>query len=219
MRALTTIDVARRPLPGTVVPTSIGFSSSGRTVTFLVADGASLDQELVAVDVSTGERRVVPTPGRGVAEADRPLFGFGFGTDTNGLSGQSPPRQTINSDNEVTYPFTLFSGPGFDELEDFDNVTGLLFDQPGVMDADGVIQRQWHVDRDGNAHHGMLADTVREIAIEGSPEHLQHLYNSAESYLQMWKRTEAARDAIVGPDGTGKAAGDPAVILRRAPTP
>ena len=154
-----------------------------------------------------------------IAEADRPLFGFGFGTDTNGLSGQSPPRQTINSDNEVTYPFTLFSGPGFDELEDFDNVTGLLFDQPGVMDADGVIQRQWHVDRDGNAHHGMLADTVREIAIEGSPEHLQHLYNSAESYLQMWKRTEAARDAIVGPDGTGKAAGDPAVILRRAPTP
>lgn len=73
MRALTTIDVARRPLPGTVVPTSIGFSSSGRTVTFLVADGASLDQELVAVDVSTGERRVVPTPGRGVAEADLPL--------------------------------------------------------------------------------------------------------------------------------------------------
>lgn len=154
-----------------------------------------------------------------IPEADRPLFGFGFGTDTNGLSGQSPPRSSIDSSNAVTYPFTLFSGPGFDDLDDFDAVEGLIFDQPLVLDEDGVKRREWHVDRDGNAHHGMLADTVREIAIEGSSEHLRHLYNSAEAYLQMWKRTEAARDAIVGPDGTGKAAGDPALILRAAPTP
>lgn len=70
MRALTTTDVARRPLPGTVVPTSIQFSPDGSTLTFLVAEPGSLEQRLVAVDVATGERIVVPTPGAGVDEAD-----------------------------------------------------------------------------------------------------------------------------------------------------
>ena len=73
MRALTTTDVARRPLPGTVVPTAIRFSPDGATLTFLSAPSGSLHQELVAVDVTSGERRTVPTPGAVVVEDDLPL--------------------------------------------------------------------------------------------------------------------------------------------------
>ncbi len=73
MRALTTTDVARRPLPGTVVPTSIRFSPDGSTVTFLSAEAGSLHQRLIALDVSSGERRTIPTPGVVVAEDDLPL--------------------------------------------------------------------------------------------------------------------------------------------------
>lgn len=73
MTALTTTDVARRPLPGTVVPTSIRFHPDGSTLTFLLAEAGSLDQRLVALDVASGERRVLPTPGVVVAEEDLPL--------------------------------------------------------------------------------------------------------------------------------------------------
>lgn len=73
MAALTTTDVARRPLPGTVVPTSIRFCPDGSTLTFLLAEAGSLEQRLVAIDVATGERRTLPTPGVVVAEDDLPL--------------------------------------------------------------------------------------------------------------------------------------------------
>lgn len=73
MRALTTTDVARRPLPGTVVPTSMSFSPDGRTLTYLLAPSGSLDQQLTAVDVDTGEVRRVDTPGIPLDEASIPL--------------------------------------------------------------------------------------------------------------------------------------------------
>jgi dipeptidyl-peptidase 4 len=73
VRDLTTTDVARRPLPGTVVPTSIRFSPDGSTLTFLIAESGSLEQRLVAVDVDSGERRTLPTPGVVIAEDDLPL--------------------------------------------------------------------------------------------------------------------------------------------------
>lgn len=65
--------MARRPLPGTVVPTAIGFSPDGATLTFLAAEAGSLEQHLEAIDVASGERRTVPTPGAVVAEDDIPL--------------------------------------------------------------------------------------------------------------------------------------------------
>ena len=68
MRAVTTADVARRPAPGTVSPTSIAFSPDGGTVTFLVATPGSLQQRLAAVDVATGEASEVATPGTALAE-------------------------------------------------------------------------------------------------------------------------------------------------------
>ena len=73
MRALTTTDVARRPAPGTTIPSGIAFSPDGSTVTMLVAEHGSLRQRIVAVDVATGGRRDVATPGTDVSEGDLSL--------------------------------------------------------------------------------------------------------------------------------------------------
>ncbi len=70
MRSLTTTDVARRPLPGTTVPTSIRFSPGGEVVTYLLAPPGTLQQSLVVVDVATGSPRAVTTPGAAVDEGD-----------------------------------------------------------------------------------------------------------------------------------------------------
>ena len=88
----------------------------------------------------------------------------------------------------------------------------MVFHQPSSVDADGVVQRTWHEDIDGNAHHGMLSGFVEEIRLEGTPEQMRHLFNSAEVYLQTWERTEASKAAIQAnglqvPDG----------VLRPAP--
>lgn len=73
MRDLTPTDVARRPLPGTVAPTSVAFSPDGATLTHLVASAGTLEQRLVAVDVATGVATEIPAPGTGVDEDDLPL--------------------------------------------------------------------------------------------------------------------------------------------------
>ncbi|MGK2928236.1 MAG: DPP IV N-terminal domain-containing protein [Acidimicrobiales bacterium] len=73
MRSLTTTDVARRPLPGSVTPTAAGFSPDGATLTYLLAPAGSLDQELLAVDVASGRSHRVATPGRTVVEDSLPL--------------------------------------------------------------------------------------------------------------------------------------------------
>lgn len=132
----------------------------------------------------------------GRAPSERLLFGFGYGTDTNGLSAQSGPRGADIAGKEVTYPFVLFDGPPFDALAGFAAVEPVSFAQPSSRDADGVVKRTWSEDLDGNAHYGMLSDYIQEIRLEGRPEHIQHLYNSAEAFLQTWQRTEASSAAI-----------------------
>lgn len=128
--------------------------------------------------------------------ADRPLFGFGYGTDTNGLSAQSGPRGGDISGKEVVYPFRLFDGAPFDTLPGFAGVEPVTFAQPSSRDADGTVRRTWSEDLDGNAHYGLLSDFIQEIRLEGQPEHIKHLYNSAEAYLQTWQRTETSSAAI-----------------------
>lgn len=129
-------------------------------------------------------------------EAQRPLFGFGYGTDTNGLSAQSRPRGDIEPGKEVVYPFTFFSDSMFGELEEFRDVAPVVFQQPGSRNAEGEVVRTWHEDIDGNAHHGMIADFIEEIRLEATPEHLRHLYNSAEAFLQTWQRSVASSQQI-----------------------
>lgn len=122
------------------------------------------------------------------------LFGFGYGTDTNGLSAQTGPRD--NPAKPVVYPFTLFAGAPFDGLLEFAGVAPVKFDKPESLDQGGAFVRDWHQDVDGNAHYGMLSDFVQEVVLDGTPDHVRHLFNSAEAYLQTWERTEAASAAI-----------------------
>ncbi len=146
---------------------------------------------------------------------DKPLFGFGYGTDTNGLSGQTGPRSNIEAGKEIRYPYVLFEGEGWDKLPAFKAVEGgpVVFDQPSSSDAEGKVARTWHQDKDGNAHHGMISGFVQEIALEGHPDQLQHLFNSAEAYLRMWDTTEKSSARIRSAGG----AAEPGGILRPAP--
>ncbi|MBR9814748.1 hypothetical protein GYB61_12950 [bacterium] len=151
-----------------------------------------------------------------VPEEQRPLFGFGFGTDTNGLSAQSPARNAdeIAEAGPIVYPYTLFEGAVFDELDDFDNISGVTFNQPATQDPDGN-GRTWHLDMDGSAHHGMLSGMVQEMRLHGDAEHMRHLFNAAEAYLQTWERTENSA-AEIQANGFIQPAESP---LRAAPTP
>lgn len=141
------------------------------------------------------------------------LFGFGFGTDTNGLATQTAPRGEIEPGEEVRYPYTLFKGAIFDAMPEFDSIAGVTFEQPEERNAEGM-GRTWQLDVDGSAHYGMLSGFVEEVRQEGSVEQMRHLFNSAEAYLRTWERTVAAGEAIrekgfVIPEG----------VLRPAPTP
>ena len=145
------------------------------------------------------------------------MFGFGYGTDTNGLSGQSGPR---GGGTPLTYPFTFYSGGKFAadpqlsaDLTDI-GAAPIIFDQPNSTDADGTEQKSWHQDVDGTAHGGMVTDWIQEINIEGTPEQMRHLFNSAEVFVQTWERTLASRDAF---PGSPPAPVEPAGILRPAP--
>ncbi|MGK0247713.1 MAG: hypothetical protein ACI910_000440 [Oleispira sp.] len=139
------------------------------------------------------------------------LFGFGYGTDTNGLSGQSSPRN--NPDNPISYPFSLFSGAPFSTMSEFNGVGAVVFNQPNSIDTNGNEARTWHQDVDGNAHYGMLTDFVEEVVLDGNTEQTRHLFNSAEVFLQTWERTELSSAAIQA-NGLQSAT---APILRQAP--
>ncbi|MFT6693976.1 MAG: hypothetical protein ACJAY3_000861 [Neolewinella sp.] len=142
------------------------------------------------------------------------LFGFGYGTDTNGLSAQSGPRN--NPENPVRYPFYLFHGAPFNVMSEFNGVEAVVFNQPNSLDVDGNEVRTWHEDVDGNAHYGMLSDFVEEVILDGSTEQTRHLFNSAEVFLQTWKRTELSSAGIKASGLKQPPASAPA-ILRQAP--
>ena len=138
---------------------------------------------------------------------------FGFGTDTDGLSGQEGPRGTIATGKELKSPFTLFTGEPFASLPEFASATGVVFKQPEERNAAGA-GRTWSQDLDGNAHYGMMSDFVQEMRLEGTPQDMRDLFNSAEVYLQTWERTEAAKTEILR-----KGIVTPPGVLRAAPGP
>lgn len=147
-------------------------------------------------------------------EASNPhLFGFGFGTDTDGLSGQEGPRGEIDAGKELKYPYTLFAGEPFATIPDFAGMQGVVFRQPEERDAAGE-GRTWSMDLDGSAHYGMMSDFVQEMRLEGTRQDMIDLFNAAEVYLQTWERTLAAQAAI-----NQKGIVIPEGVLRAAPGP
>ncbi len=116
-------------------------------------------------------------------------FAVGFGADTNGLGGQAGPR---GSDRKpIQYPFTLFQGPDWNPA---------IFGQttPVTFDRQKSGERIFDIDKEGQAHYGLIADFVEEVRIEGGTKALEALYLSAERYLQMWEQAMRVGPATAG---------------------
>lgn len=92
-------------------------------------------------------------------------FGFGYGSDSNGLAEQSTPT----SGRPITYPFRSFDG-------------GVTFDR------ERWGQRVFDINQDGVANYGMYADWLEELRLLGGQSMMTDMNRGAESYLQMWER-------------------------------
>lgn len=170
------------------------------------------------------------------------IFGLGYGTDTNGLSGQAGPRG--GNDRLVSYPFELYGGHDFfsdSQISDlFQGSSTVSFEQPCVLDpalaGDGVSDcaahvgtnpshgRTWNIDVDGSAHYGMSADFVEELNLETAhptdgdsyKDSLEALFLSAEVFLRTWEKTQKASEEIAKNDNGGKTKEPGFDILRPA---
>ncbi len=108
-------------------------------------------------------------------------FAVGYGADTNGLGGQAGPQSEA-----ISYPFTLFEGTDWaGVLGDGIEVAPLTFEISQVPESG----RQFDINSEGQSHYGLVADFVEQVRVTGGNEALKALYNSAETYLQMWERT------------------------------
>lgn len=126
----------------------------------------------------------------------RPLSS-GYGADANGLRNLPGPRgmERIMETGPVAYPFQMFQGEGWGPQ--FDDIAPVTVEMLAVPGPDG---KMWDVNEAGMYHYGMIADLVEEIRLEGGQAALDTLYNSAETYLQMWEQTlRAAEDARTKP--------------------
>jgi hypothetical protein len=101
------------------------------------------------------------------AQADpRFYFGFGYGSDQNGLSAQPEPR---TGPDQVQYPFASFDG----------NVTF-------ARQRSG--EREFDFTKDGVAHYGLFPDWWEDIRRVGGAEAIDDMARGAEAYLQEWER-------------------------------
>ncbi len=94
-------------------------------------------------------------------------FGFGWGSDMNGLADQPGP----SAGTPITYPFKSYDG----------RVT-FTREQWG--------QRTFDLNTDGVANYGMYADWLRDLQAVGGQQMMGDMFQGAESYLQMWERAD-----------------------------
>jgi hypothetical protein len=110
----------------------------------------------------------------------RYYFGFGFGSDINGLGAQGAPRGASAPD-QVTYPFTGLGGVQVSKQ------------------ASG--QRTYDINVDGVAHYGLYPDWVEDLRRQAGADIADDMARGAEAYLQMWERAEGVtNDACRDPD-------------------
>lgn len=118
----------------------------------------------------------------------RPLS-VGYGADSNGLRTLPGPRGA--GTQAIEYPFTLFQGPGWGPQYAAAGIAPIKVDALSIPGG-----KTWIMDEEGMSHYGLMADIVEELRIEGGEEATTALYNSAETYLQMWEQTlEASVEA------------------------
>jgi hypothetical protein len=93
-------------------------------------------------------------------------FGFGWGSDENGLGDQPGPAVT-----KISYPFKSYDGR-------------VTFNQ------EQWGKRKFNLDTDGLANYGLYADWLRELQLVGGNAVMKDMFNGAEAYLEMWERAD-----------------------------
>ncbi len=94
-------------------------------------------------------------------------FGFGYGSDMNGLAEQPGP----SSGTPITYPFESYLG----------KVT---------FGREQWGQRTFDLNTDGLANYGMYADWLHDVQVVGGPSVMADMFQGAEGYLEMWERAD-----------------------------
>jgi hypothetical protein len=94
-------------------------------------------------------------------------FGFGWGSDMNGLADQPGPA----AGTPISYPFASYDG----------KVT--------------FTQEQWgdktfNLNSDGVANYGMYADWLRDLQTVGGNQVMADMFQGAEAYLETWERSD-----------------------------
>src|SRR6185503_2251325 len=106
------------------------------------------------------------------AQRDRRFyFGFGYGSDQNGLSSQPGPR---TAPNPVEYPFKSFDGQ-----------VSFQRQRSG--------SREFDFTKDGVAHYGLFPDWWEDIRRAGGAAAVRDMARGAEAYLQSWERVDGIR--------------------------
>jgi hypothetical protein len=102
----------------------------------------------------------------------RYYFGFGWGSDMNGLASQPGPDTT----SPIHYPFTSYDGRVTFEREQWG-------------------QRTFDLNTDGLANYGMYADWLQELQQLAGRPIMADMFRGAEGYLEMWERASGVPTA------------------------
>ncbi len=106
-------------------------------------------------------------------------FGFGYGSDMNGLSDQ--PGPLVGS--PISYPFKSFDGR-------------VSFTQ------ERWGQRVFNLNTDGVANYGLYADWLHAVQQDAGPAITKDMFQGAEAYLEMWERAYGVRaQSCLAPSG------------------
>jgi hypothetical protein len=92
------------------------------------------------------------------------MFGFGYGSDENGLAEQPGP-----SGKTISYPFKSYDGRVTFTQEQWGN-------------------RKFDFNTDGLDNYGMYADWLHQLQLTGGAPVMKDMFNGAEAYLEMWER-------------------------------
>lgn len=94
-------------------------------------------------------------------------FGFGWGSDMNGLADQPGPSAGI----PISYPFSSYDGK-------------VTFTQEQWGD------RTFNLNSDGLANYGMYADWLHDLQLVGGNQMMSDMFQGAEAYLETWERAD-----------------------------
>jgi hypothetical protein len=104
------------------------------------------------------------------------LFGFGYGSDMNGLSVQDQPTDGRDGGKSIAYPFTSFYGHVSFDREQWGN-------------------RVFDLNKDGIANDGMFADWLQALRVNADAQKpgqgnaiMADMFHGAEAYLETWER-------------------------------